>query len=116
MAKFCTKCGKKLEEGKTCSCTKEKTTEAKVEVVTTSNANEIINSLIEIAKGIFVKPIDTIRKYTDDNNMILGLILIAINSLITGLMGCQFIKWRYCRYIVSIILISKVFVSEDSKP
>lgn len=87
MAKFCTKCGKKLEDGKACDCAKEKNvTSKKEEVVTTSNANDIINSLIEIVKGIFVKPIDTIRKYTDDNNMTLGIILMAINSLITGFM------------------------------
>ena len=90
MAKFCTKCGNKLEEGQVCSCS----TAAAPAVATASsnNANEIVNSLIDIAKGIFVKPIDTIKKYADDANMLLGFILIAINSLITGIMGYLLVK------------------------
>lgn len=44
--------------------------------------------------------------------MIALLALIApIYILITGLMGCQFIKWRYCRYIVSIILVVAIVLS-----
>lgn len=87
MAKFCTKCGKKLEDGMTCDCAKKETaTSVKEEVVASKSANDIVNSLIDIVKGIFVKPIDTIRKYADDSNMLLGFILMAINSLITGIM------------------------------
>ena len=87
MAKFCTKCGKKLEDGMTCDCAKKETaTSVKEEVVASKSANDIVNSLIDIVKGIFVKPIDTIRKYVDDSNMLLGFILMAINSLITGIM------------------------------
>ena len=94
MAKFCTKCGKKLEEGKKCSCSKVEV--VKEETVTIgTNANEIVNSLIDIVKGIFVKPIDTIKKYSDDANMVLGFILIAITSLITGIMGYLFTKSEY---------------------
>ena len=92
MAKFCTKCGKKLEEGKKCDCSKEVTTVKEETVTTGTNANEIVNSLIDIVKGIFVKPIDTIKKYADDTNMVLGFILIAINSLITGIMGYLLVK------------------------
>lgn len=90
MTKFCTKCGKKIEDGKKCNCSNE------VSTVNESNGgidfNEIINSLVDIAKGIFVKPIDTIRKYSSDSNMVLGFILIAINSIITGIMGYLLVK------------------------
>ena len=63
MAKFCTKCGKKLEDGKPCDCCKK---EVKKEVVVESKTNgfdfnECVNSYIEMVKGIFVKPIDTIK-------------------------------------------------------
>lgn len=87
MAKFCTKCGKKLEDGKACDCArKDPTASTNEEVVASKSVNDIVNSLIDIVKGIFVKPIDSIRKYTDDSNMLLGFILMAINSLITGIM------------------------------
>lgn len=92
MAKFCTKCGKKIEDGSVCECNKTVAAVKEETVSTGNNANEIINSLVDIVKGIFVKPIDTIKKYADDANMVLGFILIAINSLITGIMGYLLVK------------------------
>ena len=90
MAKFCTKCGNKIEDGQVCTCSIA--VAPAVATTRSNNANEIVNSLIDIAKGIFVKPIDTIKKYADDANMLLGFILIAINSLITGIMGYLLVK------------------------
>ena len=51
MAKFCTKCGKKLEEGKTCDCEK-----------TTVVNNNMVNDYMEVLKGMFTKPLDTMKK------------------------------------------------------
>ena len=90
MAKFCTKCGKKIEDGKKCNCINKVSTVNKK--TSDIDINEIINSLVDIAKGIFVKPIDTIRKYSSDSNMVLGFILIAINSIITCIMGYLLVK------------------------
>lgn len=93
MAKFCTKCGKKLEEGKKCDCEaqKEKVVE-KVEkqenTSTTSNFDikSCFDSYVEILKNIFTKPVDTIKKFATEDNFILGLIAILLNSLVTGLL------------------------------
>lgn len=84
MAKFCTKCGKKLEEGKKCDCEKDK----KVEVVTTTSGfdfNACMNSYIEIVKGIFSKPVDTIKKYATSDNFVLGVIALVLNCMVSGL-------------------------------
>jgi len=86
MAKFCTKCGKKLEEGQVCECNKNVSTE----VVATSTSkgfdfNETLNSYIDMLKGILMKPIDTINKYVTSNNFILGLIALALNCIISGI-------------------------------
>ncbi len=99
MAKFCTKCGKKLEDGEVCSCTKKATKketvkEEKVEkavkeepttVVTASPsaANDYVNNYMEVAKGIFTHPIDTMKKFGQSEHFTLGLIMIAINCLVT---------------------------------
>ena len=100
MAKFCTKCGKKLEDGEVCSCTKTASKkEAKVEkkekaekvetttVVTASPSptNDYVNNYMEVAKGIFTHPIDTMKKFGTSEHFTLGLIMIAINCLITVL-------------------------------
>ena len=101
MAKFCTKCGKKLEDGKPCDCCKE---EVKKEVVVESKTNgfdfnECVNSYIEMVKGIFVKPIDTIKKFATSSNFVLGLIALAINCIVSGI-------FLYCIAKESINLIS----------
>lgn len=101
MAKFCTKCGKKLEDGKPCDCCKE---EVKKEVVVESKTNSFdfnkcVNSYIEMVKGIFVKPIDTIKKFATSSNFVLGLIALAINCIVSGI-------FLYCIAKESINLIS----------
>lgn len=82
MAKFCTKCGKKLEDGKKCDCDK-KTEEVVAEVVNPSN--DIINDYIEVLKGVFTKPIDTVKEYSKRSKFNLGMIMIVINALVFGL-------------------------------
>ena len=52
MAKFCTNCGKKLKDGEVCNC-------KKVEI-STKDFNSYMTSLLNVLKGMFVKPIDTL--------------------------------------------------------
>lgn len=89
MAKFCTKCGKPLEDGKACDCEltkKEESSKAGV-VQTTSGVdiNGYINSYMDIVKGIFTKPVETMKKYIAGDQYILGIIAIVFNSLISGI-------------------------------
>ncbi len=99
MAKFCTKCGKKLEEGKPCDCEKEKKIEKEKEIEEQKErTNEkfdiqsYVNTYIEILKNIFTKPVDTVKKFATEENFILGLIAILINSLISGVFVYCFTK------------------------
>lgn len=97
MAKFCTKCGKKLEDGKTCDC--EKKENKKIEEVEAEVVNEVttdyVNEYIDALKGIFTKPVDTMKKYAKSSNFILSLIMIGINSIIFGLFTFFFVKESY---------------------
>lgn len=104
MAKFCTKCGKKLEEGEVCNCTKKTTKKAvkKEEVVqeeaivnsatTTAPVNDYLNQYLEVAKGIFTKPVDTMKKFAKSEHFTLGLIMIAVNCLVTILFVYLMVK------------------------
>ena len=80
MAKFCTNCGKKLVEGKACDCRNN---------VVASNGgfdfNATFNSYVEMLKGIFVKPVDTIKKFATSDNFMLGLIAILLNCIVCGI-------------------------------
>lgn len=82
MAKFCIHCGKKLEEGEVCSC------QANVQV----QSDSIGSNLAEVIKGMFVKPIDTIKAYTDEKSFSLALILLGIFSVATSLFVLSLIK------------------------
>ena len=83
MAKYCIHCGKKLEDGEVCDCTAN---------AVKSQSNNLGTSLLEVLKGIFVKPIDTIKKYTDESNFNLALILLGIFSLAISLFVLSLIK------------------------
>ena len=85
MAKFCINCGKKLEDGEVCAC------QATVQV----QANNLGTNLLEVLKGIFVKPIDTIKNYTDEKQFNLSLILIGILSLASALFVLSLVKNAY---------------------
>lgn len=82
MAKFCIHCGKELKEGEVCDC------QANVQV----QASDLGTNLLEILKGMFVKPIDTIKKYTDEKHFNLALILVGIFSLATALFVMSLVK------------------------
>ncbi len=101
MAKFCTKCGRKLEEGEVCECTKEKKEkglkeEKKEETIekkeVTSLANDWLETYIAMTKGILEKPITTIKKYAKKENAILSWIILGINSFFTVLFLYLFVK------------------------
>ncbi len=82
MAKFCTKCGKKLEEGKKCNCEKVNAEKAETNKEVTKNLSQInakdtAGTVVEVAKGIFTKPVNTIKKLANPKNFNLGLIILA---------------------------------------
>ena len=68
MAKYCIHCGRKLKDGEVCTC------QANVSVQT----DDMGSNLIDVFKGIFTKPIDTIKKYTDEKNFALSLLLVLV--------------------------------------
>lgn len=88
MAKFCTKCGKKLVDGQPCDCEKKEKKEVKETVeaeVVSNNANEIVNDYLDVVKGIFVKPMDTMKKYAKNSKFVLALVMLGINVIVFGL-------------------------------
>lgn len=94
MAKFCTKCGKPLEEGKKCNCQ-----EGQVEELLSnennqkkSNSNEIIEQLLTVLKGTFKNPITTIKEIRKDNYFITGLITLGVNALAIALFIAGLLK------------------------
>lgn len=81
MAKFCTNCGKPLDESGVCSCqknTKENSGETK-------NFGEYFNKIMDIAKGLVKTPNDIAKKYVSEKNYIEGMIMIALASLVLSL-------------------------------
>ena len=96
MAKFCTKCGKKLEDGQVCDCEKKKAgakaakTEEKVVATETApttgiDFNWYANSYLDIIKGLFTKPVDAIKKYATSKNLGLGLVSMVIACIVMGI-------------------------------
>jgi hypothetical protein len=87
MAKFCTECGKELEDGKACDCKASKT---KKEEKTNSESFDFQAALLtvwETTKKMFKKPISTLKEFSKDDNVYVGLIIIAIVAILSGVSG-----------------------------
>lgn len=85
MAKFCIHCGKKLKEGEVCNC------QENIKIDTSNLGNKIL----EIVKGIFINPIDTIKENGTATNFNMGLILSGIFALATSLFTLSLVKNAY---------------------
>lgn len=83
MAKFCSRCGKKLEDGQVCTC---------APVTKEVNVNNLFTKALEVFKGMFTKPVETMKSFTDDSNFVLAFILIGVNSLAMAFMSLIFMK------------------------
>ena len=86
MAKFCTKCGKKLEEGEVCNC--QETSEVLEDVNAAQPITPTVGAFDDfgsILKGSFTNPVSTIKNYNTDSNLIISIIFMAVCSLASGL-------------------------------
>ena len=84
MAKFCTKCGKELVEGKSCNCTYNK-----VEV---TNETSIVNQILNIVKGMLIAPIDTMKSFIQENNFNNALISLGVSAVAVAIFICVLCK------------------------
>lgn len=101
MAKFCTKCGKKLD-GKPCNCEietideKVENKEKEQETVETSTNETLnyLNAFIEITKDMFTKPITALKENIKEENWITGMIAIFLNIFLLSGFACIVVKER----------------------
>lgn len=83
MAKFCTQCGKPLEKGHTCTC-QEKNINDKTKY---QKYGELF---LNLTKGIFLEPVDTIKKQSKKEHFLFSILMIFVNAILSGLL-CYFI-------------------------
>jgi hypothetical protein len=96
MAKFCTKCGKKLEEGQVCDCQKNKKEGTTLEATTQNiDIKESFMDCVNVFKSIFTKPIDAIKEFVCDNKYIAGIIMIVLAAISNGLYKIAILKNSY---------------------
>lgn len=97
MAKFCTKCGKELKEGKCVNCDTKETQTTKKEVATTSTVDvkECGMDCLNAVKGVFTKPFDAIKEFVSDNKLVSGIIMIVLAAISSGLYKIATLKNAY---------------------
>lgn len=94
MSKFCTKCGKKIEEGKVCECSKTN----KNEDIKKNMSVEVKKSCLDcvnVFKKIFTKPFDAIKEFVCENKFIAGIIMIVVAAITSGLYKIASLKSMY---------------------
>ena len=82
MAKFCIHCGKALKEGEVCSC------QGNVQV----QSGNVGSDLSEILKGMFTKPVSTLKTFTKDSSFNVALILLGVFCVAVSLFLLSFVK------------------------
>lgn len=92
MAKFCTKCGKKLEEGQACDCSKNKKV---VETTTKIDIKESCIDCLNVFKKIFTKPLEAIEEFVTENKFISGIIMVVVAAISNGLYKIATLKSLY---------------------
>ena len=89
MAKFCTNCGKELKDGKPCNCKNNLKEEKKVNGVD-------FEGILTTFKKFFTKPISTVKDLISENNFNKAICLIAISSVLVGLLSILYMKQIVC--------------------
>ena len=89
MAKFCSKCGKPLEDGKPCKC--------EGEVVKTSKTSqngfgEMVKEYWELVKRVFKEPVTIVEENNSEDKFGVALVSIGASGAMMGLFYCLFIK------------------------
>ena len=98
MAKFCTKCGTALENGKCPKCKEEKTTntvEKEVVEVETVDIKQSFMDCLDVFKKIFTKPFEAIKEFITDNKFVAGIIMIVAAAISAGLYKIATLKNIY---------------------
>lgn len=82
MAKYCIHCGKKLKESEVCNC--QAAQEKKLE--------GFGGDLLDVLRGMFFKPVDTLKTYSSEKYFNLSLILVGILAFISSLLVCSVVS------------------------
>lgn len=85
MAKFCTNCGKKLDKNEVCDC-KEKNHKIDIDY------SGYLNTLVDLVKGMFQKPIETMKNRYKSKDIIFSNGLLIGGSIIFGLFVMLLLK------------------------
>lgn len=89
MAKFCTKCGSPLEDGKCPKCDKVKEEKKEVKEKTETveiTSNDMVEGFKDIITNIFKTPVRVVKKYANEANTTFGLVAAGINAVAMGLL------------------------------
>ncbi len=103
MAKFCNKCGTPLEDGKCPNCDKEKKKEIEPEKKVEKKvqreveeqeekeeksevADNLLSEYVDILKGMFTKPVSTLKNYITEKNFPIGIGSIVVCAILFGIL------------------------------
>ena len=96
MAKFCTKCGKQLEEGMVCDCQTNVAVQPTVVASTTKiDVKESLMDCVNVFKKVFTKPVEAIKEFVTENKYIAGVIMILVAAITNGLYKIATLKNMY---------------------
>lgn len=92
MTKYCSKCGRLLEDNEKCNCQVKEKKDIK------ENIKKYFDEFVVIYKSIFTKPIDTIKNYTNKPNIMVSIIQMVLFVLMFAIFSLSIAKGLYVLY------------------
>ncbi len=95
MAKFCTKCGSELVDGKCPKCKEEKTKTVETVEVEAVDVKQSFMDCLNVFKKIVTKPFEAIKEFVTENKYVAGIIMIVCTAIATGIYKIATLKNMY---------------------
>lgn len=81
MSKYCTKCGRPLQEGELCECQIQEKQQSSL------RHNDLANELIGFLKGFLNNPLEKSNSYIEEENIVLAVLFILVQAVTTAIFG-----------------------------
>ena len=80
--RFCTKCGRQLNDGEVCTCQAQPQQSVPVQAQAKTASPDFIGDIMEFFKTVFKKPADAVCTYVNKGSLIASLIILAVCAIV----------------------------------
>lgn len=112
MAKFCNQCGTALVDGKCPKCSIKKEKVENPEEVVEEN---VLTEYVDLIKGMFKKPVETIKNNIEESNFTVGILSLIICAIVFGIFMQSLVSNLFSKMGLDLSIANAGIVSINSR-